>query len=304
MNSQDQGNDQANPRGDEGKSFRIDSVEHLPVMHQDESCRVIKQYFDYLESTFAQNHAQIDVEQLRELLTEINGFIGSDKSQLKADGYMRMLNRLTAIYAKGVQVEDDRAFTGTAANYADIMNTISHNYSSYDYSQSIALMLHYMDKLFSNREESWFDIYQHLVSMPDSITILQMLKEEHLQEIQNWVEEGVDNLFSIWEEQLVVLQNIGDEIHQTDKQILSLSRELSSRKIHAFASNILYLEDGRRRRSLAKLRQKRQELDEAREAKLELTSLLDCNIQEFGQRLTEIRRSTQIQLVWDSSNLD
>ncbi|MES9993108.1 MAG: hypothetical protein ABW098_14210 [Candidatus Thiodiazotropha sp.] len=304
MNSQDQGNDQANPRDDEGKSFRIDSVERLPAMHQDESCRVIKQYFDYLESTFAQNHAQIDVEQLRELLTEINGFIGSDKSQLKADGYMRMLNRLTAIYAKGVQVEDDRAFTGTAANYADIMNTISHNYSSYDYSQSIALMLHYMDKLFSNREESWFDIYQHLVSMPDSITILQMLKEEHLQEIQNWVEEGVDNLFSIWEEQLVVLQNIGDEIHQTDKQILLLSRELSSRKIHTFASNILYLEDGRKRRSLAKLRQKRQELDEAREAKLELTSLLDCNIQEFGQRLTEIRRSTQIQLVWDRSNLD
>ncbi|MBT3063060.1 MAG: hypothetical protein G8D61_06890 [gamma proteobacterium symbiont of Ctena orbiculata] len=301
MKSQYQGNDQMDPLDSEGIPFRISSVDRLPEMVQEESCRVIKRYFDHLESTLAQNNAHIDVEQLRELLTEINGFIGSDKSQLKADGYMRMLNRLTDIYAKGVQLEDDRAFTGTAANYADIMNTISHNYTGYDYSQSIALMLHYMDKLFSNREESWFDIYQHLVSMPDSIHVLQLLKEQHLQEIQCWVEEGVDNLFSIWEEQLEVLQNIGDEIHQTDREILLLCRQLSSGKAHSFASNIYYLEDGRRRRALADLREKRRELDTAREAKLDLTALLDDNIQEFGTRLTEIRRNTQIQLVWDES---
>lgn len=289
------------PLDRKGAPFRISSVDRLPAMVQDESCRVIKQYFDHLESTLAQNHAQVDVDQLRELLTEITGFIRSEKSQLKADGYMRMLNRLTAIYAKGVQVEDDRAFTGTAANYADIMNTISQNYTGYDYSKSIALMLHYMDKLFSNREESWFDIYQHLVSMPDSIHILQMLKEQHLQEIQSWVEEGVDNLFSIWEEQLEVLQNIGEEIYQTDREILLLSKQLRMSELHSVAPNVLYLDDGRKRRTLAELRQKRKELEETRDAKLDLTALLDDNIQEFGQRLTEIRRNTQIQLVWDKS---
>ncbi|MEW8505974.1 MAG: hypothetical protein AB2598_04680 [Candidatus Thiodiazotropha sp.] len=300
MNSQYQGNKQADPLDREGNPFRIESVEGLPEMAQDESCHIIKQYFDHLESTLAKKDAQIDIEQLSQLLTEITGFIRSEKSQLKGDGYMRMLNRLTAIYAKGVQVEDDRAFTGTAVNYADIMNTISQNYTGYDYSESIALMLHYMDKLFNYREESWFDIYQHIVSMPDSINILQMLKEQHLQEIQNWVEEGVDNLFSIWEEQLEVLQNIGDEIHQIDREILLLSRQLRHSK-HAIGSNIYYLEDGRRHRALAKLREKRRELESAREAKFDLTTLLDDNIQEFGRRLTEIRRSTQIQLVWDKA---
>ncbi|MFI0457078.1 MAG: hypothetical protein ACH254_05695, partial [Candidatus Thiodiazotropha endolucinida] len=176
--------------------FRINSVERLPVLAQEESCKIIKQYFDYLESLLGRKHSDPDVEQLRALLTEISGFIRSEKSQIKDDGYIRMLNRLTTIYAKGIQLEDDKAFIGTAVNYADIMNTVSKSYAGYDYTEPVGLMLHYMDKLFNDREESWLEVFEYIISMSDS-HVLRMLKEQHLQEIQNWVEEGVDNLFAI-----------------------------------------------------------------------------------------------------------
>ena len=278
--------------------FRISSVERLPVMAQEESCKIIKQYFDYLESMLGRKHNEIDIVQLREILTEISGFIRSEKSQIEDDGYMRMLNRLTTIYAKGIQLEDDKAFTGTAVNFADIMNTVSQSYAGYDYSESVGLMLHYMDRLFNDREESWLEVFEHIIAMPDS-HVLQMLKEQHLQEIKNWVEEGVDNLFAIWDEQLDVISNLSNDIYQLDKQILQVSKQLRINLIRASAANIIYLKNIYLRQELEQLRQKRVELDMAREGKLELVNLLDENIHEFGDRLTEIRRSTQVQLVWN-----
>ncbi len=279
----------------------IDSVDRLPNLAREESCQIIKEYFDYLESMLVQKQSQIDIDQLRTLLTEISGFIHSEKGRFECDGYMRMLNRLTEIYAKGVLAEDNKAFTGTAVNYADIMNAVSQYYTGYDYSESISLMLHYMDKLFSYREESWLDVFEHILAMPASTRIIPVLKEQHLQEIQNWVEEGVDNLFAIWEEQLEVISNLSEEICQLDRQILQTSRQVLRSASRPRNRNILYLEDIRTRRLLEQMRSKRTDLDAARDGKLELSALLDDNIREFGTRLTEIRRSSQMQLAWSNT---
>jgi hypothetical protein len=280
--------------------FRIGAVERLPVMTQDEACKVIKGYFDYLESMLGRKHSDLEVAQLREILTEISGFIRSDKSQIKDDGYVRMLNRLTRIYAKGIQLEDDKAFIGTAVNFADIMHTVSESYTGYDYTKPVGLLFHYMDKLFNDREESWLEVFQHINSISDA-QALQMLQEQHLQEIKNWVEEGVDNLFAIWDEQLDVINNLSNEIYLLDKQILLTSRDLRKNLNRRGYTNIIYLEDIRLRLELGRLREKRSELDCAREGKLELIALLDENIQEFGDRLTEIRRSALIQLACDNT---
>jgi hypothetical protein len=292
--------DQSDPTNREVLSFRIGSVERLPVMTQDEVCKIVKQYFDYLESMLERKHRDLDVTQLRELLTEISCFIRSEKNRIEDDGYTRMLNRLTRIYAKGIQSEDDEAFIATAVHFADIMHTVSQSYSGYDYTEPVGLMLYYMDKLFNDREESWLEVFEHILSMSDT-HVLEMLKEQHLQEIKNWVEEGVDNLFAIWDEQLDVINNLSNEIYQLDKQILQTSKELRANLNQPFAPNVIYLRDVQRRLELDRLRKKRLELVDDREAKLELTSLLDDNIQEFGGRLTEIRRSTQIQLAWSST---
>jgi hypothetical protein len=292
--------DKNNPSNREVLPFRISSVERLPVMAQDEACKIVKQYFDYLETMLGRKHSDQDVAQLHELLNEVSGFIRSEKSQIEDEGYTRMLNRLTRIYAKGIQLEDDEAFIATAVHFADIMHTVSQAYSGYDYTEPLGLMLYYMDKLFNDREESWLEVFEHILSMSDA-HVLQMLQEQHLQEIKNWIEEGVDNLFAIWDEQLDVINNLSNEIYQLDKQILQTSRELRNNLIQVTAHNIIYLRDIHLRLELDRLRKKRVELDEAREGKLELASLLDENIQEFGERLTEIRRSTQIQLAWSNT---
>ncbi|MCU7890815.1 MAG: hypothetical protein KZQ78_04030 [Candidatus Thiodiazotropha sp. (ex Ustalcina ferruginea)] len=288
---------------DEGEiPFRIEIVDQLPELAQEASCHIIKQYFDHLESTLTQQNSNIDIDQLREMLTEVSGFIRSGKSQIKDDGYIRMLNRLTRIYAMGIRVEDDRAFTGTAVNFADILETVSQTYTGYDYSESIGLLLHYMNKLFNYRQEGWIDVFEHILCMPDSIHVMQILKEQHLQEIQNWVEEGVDNLFAIWDEQLEVIENLNDEIYDLDKQILQQSNLLSRQAASQKDTSIISLAHIRDSRSIDELREKRLELATAREGKLELADLLDANIQQFGDRLTEIRRSTLIQLVWSNPN--
>jgi hypothetical protein len=279
--------------------FRIGSIEQLPTLAQDESCRIIKQYFDYLEIALNQGNQAIEISQLREMLSEISKFIGSDKSQIQADGYVRMLNRLTHIYSQGLRTQDDKAFTGTAVNFADILNTVSQNYTGYDYSESVGLLLHYMNKLFNYREESWIQVFEHLLSMPDSIRVMQILKTQHLQEIQNWVEEGVDNLFALLDEQLEVIDNIDAEILQLDRELLQHRKTLLT-QAKSFGIGVTPLSRIHVKRQIQGLYDKRAQLTTDREAKLELSDLLNDNILEFTCRLTEIRRSTLVQLVWSN----
>jgi hypothetical protein len=280
--------------------FRISSVEQLPVLAQEESCRIIKQYFDYLEDTLTQQKQTADIPQLREMLSEISGFIRSDKSQIRADGYLRMLNRLTRIYAKGIHARDDRAFAGTAVNFADIVNTLSHTYPHYDYSESVGLLLYYMNKLFNYREEGWIELYEYLLCLPESLQVMQMLREEYMQEIQNWIEEGVDNLFTIWDEQLEIIQNINGEIALIDNKILANRKTLLKSKHDDFKVNVTSLTTLRTLQLIEQLQSERKQKICERDVKLELAGLLDDNIQEFTNRLTEIRRSTMIQLAWSN----
>lgn len=282
--------------------FRIGSVEQLPVLAQDESCRILKQYFDYLETTLSQNDQLIDIDQLREMLVEVSGFIRSDKSQIKADGYGRMLKRLSTIYAKGLKISDDKAFTSTVVNYADILNTVSQNFPGYDYSESVGLLLHYMHKMFNYREEGWIEVFNHLLSMPDSIQIMQLIKTEHLSEIQNWVEEGVDNLFSLLDEQLEVIDNIDTEILLLDNELLQRRRSLLAQTKHLAKSTVFPLSIMREKQLIQELFDKRARSMSERVGKLELAELLDENIQEFTDRLIEIRRSALIHMVWDNPN--
>ncbi|MEJ2611043.1 MAG: hypothetical protein P8179_13395 [Candidatus Thiodiazotropha sp.] len=283
--------------------FRISSVEQLPILAQDESCRIIKQYFDYVESALTQKDRAIDIDKLREMLNELSGFIRSGKSQIKAEGYLRMLKRLTHIYALGVRAQDDRAFTSTAVNFADILKAASQTDTGYDYSESVGLLLYYMNKLFSYREEGWIKVFEYLLSMPDSIQVMQMLKVQHLQEIQNWIEEGVDNLFAIWDEQLEVIEKLNSEISDLDKVISERNSVLLNRTA-ILTSSVVSLSLRREKQSIEALYAEKERAIEELGIKTELASLLECNIKEFTDRLTEIRRATLIQLVWDNPDKD
>jgi hypothetical protein len=278
--------------------FRLQGVDHLSTLAQEDACHIIKQYFDHLEDTLSDPHGTVDINQLQEMLLDLSLFLRSGKSEIRADGYLRLLNRLTDIYAKGLKVKDDRAFARTAANYADILESVSQNFQDYDYSQSISLLLHYMDKLFNYREESWLEVYEHLLCMPDTIHVLQQLKIDHLDEIKCWIEEGVDNLYTLWDEQLELIEIQNQALQDLEIEITTLQEQVRQANARNALSNLIDLDSVRIKRELSKLQSKHEELTAQRESKREIVGLLEANIAEFADRLAQMRRSSLLHLVW------
>jgi hypothetical protein len=280
--------------------FRLQGVDHLSTLAQEDACHIIKQYFDHLEDTLSDPHGTVDINQLQEMLLDLSLFLRSGKSEIRADGYLRLLNRLTDIYAKGLKVKDDRAFARTAANYADILESVSQNFQDYDYSQSISLLLHYMDKLFNYREESWLEVYEHLLCMPDTIHVLQQLKIDHLDEIKCWIEEGVDNLYTLWDEQLELIEIQTQAIQDLEAEITTLQERVEQATTHNALTNLVDLDCVRKKRELSRLQGTHEDLIAQRAFKREIVGLLEANIAEFADRLAQMRRSSLLHLVWEN----
>ncbi len=280
---------------DEGPTaFRLRRVNPLPFMDQEEICPIIKQYFDFLENALT-TRADTDISLLQEMLQEIANLLHSGKSLLREDSYLRMLDRLTSIYARGLKVENDYAFAGTAAHFAHIIETVSQNFHDYDYTLSVSLLLHYMDKLFQAGEESWLEIYEHLLCMPETLQVMQHLRLEHLSEISHWIEEGVDNLYTLRDEQLDIIDIQEQSLRDLHRQIRARQFQL---RHQSGRHGITDISVARKRREIDRLNHQRQHLMQDRLAKLDIVDLLETNIREFSDRLARMRRSTLLKLVW------
>jgi hypothetical protein len=279
--------------------LRLPGVDQLPVMGQEDVCPIIQQYFDFVETSLTDQSKKADIVLLKEMLLDISQLLRSDKNQLQADGYLRMLNRLTDIYAKGLQVENDRAFAVTAANFADILGSVSQRFQDYDYSRSVSLLLHYMDKLFKSREESWLEVYEHLLSIPESIHVMQRLRMEYLNEIDNWIDEGVDNLFTLWDEQLELIAIQDQTLHDLELQILTLRSQLQH-QLETGRAGVVDFRRALQQRELQLLQEQRDLLMLERRTKLDIVDLLESNIREFSDCLAQTRRSTLLKLAWSN----
>ena len=275
-------------------SFRLREVELMPVMSQEEVCPILKQYFDFLEQSLSGQHDSIDIGLLQEMLLEIALLLRSGKGLIREDGYLRLLNRLTSIYSQGLWANDNHAFSRTASSFADILETISQQFQDYDYSPSVSLLLHYMHKLFNSREESWLDVYEHLLSMPDNINVMKLLRDEHMGVVNTWIEEGVDNLFTLREEQLDLIDIQSNTLQDLEQQIETRQSLLQALPLH---QTVVPIERAIQLREIARLNKQRQQLIEDQENKREIVGLLDTNITEFSDRLAQMRRSTLIKLV-------
>ena len=271
--------------------FRLREVESLPVMTQEEVCPILQQYFDFLEKSFLDKPGDIGL--LQEMLLEISLLLRSGKGQIRRDGYLRMLNRITSIYAKGLREANNHALARTATHFADILESISQRFQDYDYSRSVSLLLHYMDKLFKSKEEGWLEVYEHLLSMPESINVMKQLHEEHFGVINTWIEEGVDNLFTLKEEQLDMLDIQSNALEDLDHQIAIRESQLQKMPRQ---DSVVDIEIARQKREIIRLRNQRVEMVLDREHKQEIIELLDINIKEFTDRLAQMRRSTLIKI--------
>lgn len=262
-------------------------------LDQDNTCTIIKYHFDRLESSLRLKNAVIDIEKLQSLLVNISRFVKSDNHQILDEGYTQLLNRLIRIYTMGMTEEDNLAFVATAANYANLIEVISQAHPSYDYSKAIAHLLHYMNQLFKQQEEDWLLIFKHLFSMPDSIHCIQSLKERHLNEIQQWIEEGVSNLHQLRDDQAMLhAANISD-LADLEQELVRKHQDLEI----SIRKKVVPISLAEEKTALQALIEQREELIHDLESKQNLIDLLDENMQEFEDKLMLTRRACLVHLI-------
>lgn len=263
------------------------------LQNQDRACGGLKHYFDDLESLLTGKQANPDIDEPKEILLEISQFLQSQDNKILGDGYTCLLDRLTRIYTQGLEHQDNRVFTDTAANYAGVIQVVSQTHSAYDYSEVIGQLLHYMNQLYKNREKSWLRIFKHLLSMPDSIKGIQVLKERHLNEIQQWIEEGVENLFELRDDQIQLYSEKIAELARAEEKVEGQLRKMDLDPDHQVLP-ITWLRDKAELKTFIK---QRDLLIDDLENRQELVDLLEQNMQEFEEILLTTRRAYLIHSV-------
>jgi hypothetical protein len=266
------------------------SAEEDKARAQEKSCNVLKEYFDYIELALFTHSQLVDVTEMRAVLLEVSAFIQSARSQLLSDGYNRLLNRLIHIYAKGLHDPENQAYKATAADYADILHVVSQAHQGYDYSESVGQLLFYMDQLFKNRENSWIQVFDRLLKLSDSNQLTRELISQHLQEIQGWVEEGVENLFQLRDDQQQLIKELDQEIQQLEIEIQQKQDHFDTPSHVHKGKNVVDIRRPLRHREIQLLNDDLDVLRGERKSKEQVISLLDENISEFEEKLGHTRR--------------
>ncbi len=264
------------------------------------SQQILEDYLDYFESELLNQTPESNISQIQEMLLELSCIIRSRNTRLIPGEYSNFLQRLIRIYGAGFSQNPGNAFLITAADYADVIEAISKECPNYDYSEALGQLLRYMSQLYKVRKSSWKTVYEHIQSMPDSITAVQMVKTEYFAEIQQWAEEGVGNLFQIRKDIYQRIEELEQQANAIEKQIDAegsiLATETPVPKVFGQAQ-IINLAEKRAQKRIEALH-----VDLAANARDilsqgELVALIESNIQEFDDKLREARRAYSIRLV-------
>ncbi len=255
--------------------------------------QILQDYLSYLEHITLSSSPVHNAGEIQEILLEISWIIRSCNKGIPTEVQSGILERLNKMYSKGVGARDSLTFSCTAPDYAEVVEAISKNHPEFDYSEAIGQLLYYLNILYKDRKGSWKTVYDHLLSMSDSVATVKMLKETHLQYVHRWVEEGVQNLFDIRRDLQQRIRDLEQEVCRStvliEQQTASLNRQLESWPFTA-ESNVSCLDNARRKRALNLLLQRRDDLAAEQQDKAQVAELIDSNICEFELSLKEVRR--------------
>lgn len=234
------------------------------------------------------------------MLLALSEDIRSGSALFASNDYRWVLTRLTEIYAQGFGQPKRDTFANTAADYAHVIEIISREYPGHDYSEAIGQLFCYMSRLFRTRKNGWKAVYEHILSIPDSVEAKQLLNRAFFVEIQEWAEAGVENLFSIRKDLYEKIAEIGTKIEALDRRIEQLeSGRIPENQTNPSAarSNVVDLAAARRERNILNLEQKRRKLLADRENEEVIVGLIESDIREFEDKLRATRRAYFIRSV-------
>lgn len=255
--------------------------------------QVLDTYLDCLEALLGDSLAEANISQIQEMLLELSCMLRGPTRLGEAE-VLRFLERLIALYAKGVDHRRVEALTHTAADYAEVIEAASMSYPDYDYSEAVSQLLCYMGQLYHTRRGSWKVVYEHITSMPASVEAIRYLNNAFFSEIRQWAEEGVGNLFQIrrdHQEMVAELEGARARLEQSVDQLAgALPGQLNTK-------SVIHIDDLRKRREVNRLRAEQARLTSEIDGKYQVLALIDENIDEFETKIKDVRRSYSIRLV-------
>jgi hypothetical protein len=258
------------------------------------SRRNLEEQLNRLLGEFSQPERSIDTARIREILLKLDADIRSGYEVFQNNDYRWILERLTRIYGQGLTSQRQDPFTATAADYAQVIETLSHVYPKQDYSEAMGQLFCYMSRLFRTQERSWKAVYTHILSIPESVEAKRVLNRAFFLEIQSWAEAGVENLFSIRQDLSDKLSELRTKIDRMDRRIATIAGEPSVRQETGSAAhgrNVIDFAMARKRRLIQSLERRRNALDEEKVDTESVFGLIESDIREFEEKLRITRRA-------------
>ena len=262
--------------------------------------KILEARLDQLGAQLSGPEAAADAGKISTMLLALSDDIRSGFPLFTSNDYRWVLTRLTEIYAQGFGRLKRDAFANSAADYAHVIETISREYPGHDYSEAIGQLFCYMSRLFRTRKNGWKAVYEHILSIPESVEAKQLLNRAFFVEIQEWAEAGVENLFSIRKDLYEKIAEIGTKIEALDRQIEQFEGEqtpANQTRPSAAASNVVDLAAARKKRHILQLEQQRRKLVVDKEDEDVIVGLIESDIREFEDKLRATRRAYFIRSV-------
>ena len=154
---------------------------------------------------------EVDRHSVRLTLRELGELIASKRMSLGGPEYQGLLARLVAIFASGAAPASELALATSAPSYAAVVAALSRACPTCDYEAALGQLLTYMGRLFLDRRSGWKAIYRAIASISDGVAAKRRLDDGEFYRIEEWIESGASNLFSIQRDLAHAIAALEDE---------------------------------------------------------------------------------------------
>lgn len=271
-----------------------------------DTCRkVLDDCLSHLDDQLRSQGTSTDRRTARQTLRELADLIASGRLGLDRGDYERLLGRLAAIFAAGLNSRAEGVLLTSAPSYAGVIAAISRVCPNCDYEAPLGQLLTYMARLFLDRRSGWKAIYRSILTLADGVAAKQRLDEVEFARIQEWIESGAANLFPIQRDLERAIAGLAEKLAAMDAAIAghAADLELSTRRQHTDGTrhNVVSLDAWRQRRKIGEVERQRRDLIDQIEAKQGVKDLIDSDIRELEDALSATRRAYFIRLAWTAA---
>lgn len=206
--------------GHAGQSTESDSLD-----------RILKAYLGYLQFQRLNNKGSVNIGRVQEMLLEVASLVRAGKLRDRGSELGCFVDGLVHIYRNCFVERDRSGFLRTVVDYADLIDAISREFSSHDHAGAVEQLFLYMNRMFECRHKDWVEVFKYIISMPETVALVQHLKQECFPEITEGVESGVHNLFQIHTDQVAIVQKLEMRERLLEQQMVRLQRSYQNHRM-------------------------------------------------------------------------